>query len=101
MALCCSPTPDLSKAAYCHVASWADRYLDSGVSMAMDTAESAGSDYDSDNSRSSMETVHHSYSYIPSDVEVSAHVGSRHDRCDAAHQASFKTMFPVWHRYQK
>lgn len=67
------------------MASWADKYLDSGVSMAMDTAESAGSDYDSDNSRSSVETVHHSYSCVPSDVEVSAHIRSRHDRCDVAH----------------
>ncbi|XP_044048050.1 ras and EF-hand domain-containing protein isoform X2 [Siniperca chuatsi] len=47
------------------------RYLDSGVSLPMDTAESAGSDYDSDDSRSSPETVHHSYSYVPSDVEIS------------------------------
>lgn len=61
-----------SKAAYSHVASWADRYLDSGVSLTMDMAESAGSDYDSDDSRSSRETVHHSYSYIPSDAEVRA-----------------------------
>uniref|UniRef100_H3DPJ0 RAS and EF-hand domain containing 2 n=1 Tax=Tetraodon nigroviridis TaxID=99883 RepID=H3DPJ0_TETNG len=59
-----------SKLAYSHVASWADRYLDSGVSLTMDTVESAGSDYDSDDSRSSQETVHHSYSYIPSDAEV-------------------------------
>nr|XP_046249035.1 ras and EF-hand domain-containing protein isoform X2 [Scatophagus argus] len=47
------------------------RYLDSGVSLPMDTAESAASDYDSDDSRSSVETVHHSYSYVPSDVEIS------------------------------
>ncbi|XP_078113062.1 ras and EF-hand domain-containing protein isoform X2 [Sander vitreus] len=51
--------------------SWADRYLDSGVSLPMDTAESLASDYDSDDSRGSVETVHHSYSYVPSDVEVS------------------------------
>ncbi|XP_034734144.1 ras and EF-hand domain-containing protein isoform X2 [Etheostoma cragini] len=51
--------------------SWADRYLDSGVSLPMDTAESSASDYDSDDSRGSMETVHHSYSYVPSDVEIS------------------------------
>ncbi|TWW76342.1 Ras and EF-hand domain-containing protein [Takifugu flavidus] len=59
-----------SKTAYSHVASWADKYLDSGVSLTMDTAESAGSDYDSDDSRSSRETVHRSYSYVPSDGEV-------------------------------
>lgn len=55
---------------YSHVATWAEKYLDSGVSLPMDTAESAGSDYDSDDSRSSTETVHRSYSYVPSDVEV-------------------------------
>ncbi|XP_041853798.1 ras and EF-hand domain-containing protein [Melanotaenia boesemani] len=54
-----------------HVATWADRYLDSGVSLPMDTAESSGSDYDTDDSRSSLGTVHHSYSCIPSDVEIS------------------------------
>lgn len=64
-----------SKAAYSHVASWADKYLDSGVSVTMDAVESAGSDYDSDDSRSSRETVHHSYSYVPSDVEVSVRTG--------------------------
>ncbi|XP_073327478.1 ras and EF-hand domain-containing protein isoform X2 [Pagrus major] len=62
---------DPSKMTYSHVATWADKYLDSGVSLPMDTAESAGSDYDSDDSRSSTETVHHSYSYVPSDVEIS------------------------------
>lgn len=61
-----------SKTAYAHVASWADKYLDSGVSLTMDTAESAGSDYDSDDSR---ETVHRSYSYVPSDGEVRARAG--------------------------
>ncbi|CAK6951075.1 ras and EF-hand domain-containing protein [Scomber scombrus] len=60
-----------SKSNYSHVATWADKYLDSGVSLQMDTAESPGSDYDSEDSRSSGETVHHSYSYIPSDVEIS------------------------------
>uniref|UniRef100_A0A8C6NR83 RAS and EF-hand domain containing 2 n=1 Tax=Nothobranchius furzeri TaxID=105023 RepID=A0A8C6NR83_NOTFU len=50
------------------VAIWADQYLDSGLSLPMDTAES---EYDSDDSRSSVETVHHSYSYVPSDVEIS------------------------------
>uniref|UniRef100_A0A671X6N6 RAS and EF-hand domain containing 2 n=1 Tax=Sparus aurata TaxID=8175 RepID=A0A671X6N6_SPAAU len=60
-----------SKMTYSHVATWAEKYLDSGVSLPMDTAESAGSDYDSDDSRSSTETVHRSYSYVPSDVEIS------------------------------
>ncbi|KAM8750358.1 ras and EF-hand domain-containing protein isoform 1-T1 [Acanthopagrus schlegelii] len=66
-----SSEPDPSKMTYSHVATWADKYLDSGVSLPMDTAESEGSDYDSDESRSSTETVHHSYSYVPSDVEIS------------------------------
>lgn len=71
MVLWCSWDP--SKMTYAHVATWSDKYLDSGVSLVMDTAESAGSDYDSDDSRSSVETVHHSYSYVQSDVEVRAH----------------------------
>ncbi|XP_029613455.1 ras and EF-hand domain-containing protein isoform X2 [Salmo trutta] len=58
---------DSSKRTYSHVASWADRYLDSGVSLPMD-AESSGSESDSD---VSTETVHHSYSYVPSDIEIS------------------------------
>ncbi|XP_069384535.1 ras and EF-hand domain-containing protein isoform X1 [Paralichthys olivaceus] len=62
---------DPSKTNYSHVASWADKYLDSGVSLPMDTAESLGSDYESDDSRGSVETVHHSYSCVPSDVEIS------------------------------
>lgn len=61
-----------SKAAYSHVASWADRYLDSGVSLTMDMA---GSDYDSEDSSGSHETVHRSYSYIPSDAEVRGRAG--------------------------
>ncbi|XP_069018656.1 ras and EF-hand domain-containing protein [Embiotoca jacksoni] len=63
------PVP--GRRAYSHVATWADKYLDSGVSLPMDTAESSGSDYDSDDSSISGETVHHSYSYVPSDVEIS------------------------------
>lgn len=79
-----------SKTAYSHVASWADKYLDSGVSLTMDTVESAGSDYDSDDSRSSQETVHHSYSYVPSDFEVRAHVGqSVHRDSEATLTCSF------------
>ncbi|XP_029951606.1 ras and EF-hand domain-containing protein isoform X2 [Salarias fasciatus] len=64
---------DRRTATFSRVATWADKYLDSGVFPPMDTAESSGSDYDydSDDSSSSVETVHHSYSYVPSDVEVS------------------------------
>uniref|UniRef100_A0A3B5MRT4 RAS and EF-hand domain containing 2 n=1 Tax=Xiphophorus couchianus TaxID=32473 RepID=A0A3B5MRT4_9TELE len=51
------------------VSTWADRYLDSGLPM--DTVESSASDYDTDDSMSSVETVHHSYSFIPSDIEIS------------------------------
>uniref|UniRef100_A0A8C2XRA9 RAS and EF-hand domain containing 2 n=1 Tax=Cyclopterus lumpus TaxID=8103 RepID=A0A8C2XRA9_CYCLU len=60
-----------SKTTYSQVATWSDKYLDSGVSLPMDTAESSGSDYDSDDGRGSLETVHHSYSCVPSDVEIS------------------------------
>ncbi|XP_040893459.1 ras and EF-hand domain-containing protein isoform X2 [Toxotes jaculatrix] len=49
--------PDPSKTTYSHVATWADKYLDSGVSLPMDTAESSGSDFDSDDSRGSVETI--------------------------------------------
>lgn len=56
-----------SKTTNSHVASWADTYPDSGVSLPMDTTESSGSESDSDDST---ETVHHSYSYVPSDIEV-------------------------------
>uniref|UniRef100_A0A8C7MEX0 RAS and EF-hand domain containing 2 n=1 Tax=Oncorhynchus kisutch TaxID=8019 RepID=A0A8C7MEX0_ONCKI len=56
-----------SKTTNSHVASWADTYPDSGVSLPMDTTESSGSESDSDDST---ETVHHSYSFVPSDIEV-------------------------------
>ncbi|XP_020336370.1 ras and EF-hand domain-containing protein [Oncorhynchus kisutch] len=57
-----------SKTTNSHVASWADTYPDSGVSLPMDTTESSGSESDSDDST---ETVHHSYSFVPSDIEIS------------------------------
>ncbi|KAM4619337.1 ras and EF-hand domain-containing protein [Polymixia lowei] len=62
---------DSGKTTYSHVASWADKYLAAGVPLPMDTAECLGSDGDSDDSRESVETVHRSYSYVPSDIEVS------------------------------
>lgn len=68
--LWCSSELDPSKTTFSHVSTWADKYLDSGVSLPMDKAEGSGSDYDSDDSRVSVETVHHSYSYVPSDMEV-------------------------------
>ncbi|XP_054475464.1 ras and EF-hand domain-containing protein isoform X2 [Anoplopoma fimbria] len=52
-----SPEQDPSKTTYSHVATWADKYLDSGVSLPMDTAENSGSDYDSEDSRDSVETI--------------------------------------------
>ncbi|XP_041966813.1 ras and EF-hand domain-containing protein isoform X1 [Alosa sapidissima] len=62
-------TMDSSQPRYEHVASWAQKYLDSGVTTSMDVDDS-GSDYDSDESRDSIETVHHSYSYAPSELEM-------------------------------
>ncbi|XP_067275047.1 ras and EF-hand domain-containing protein [Pseudorasbora parva] len=50
---------------------WADKYLDSGVSLQIDTEPMSGLNYDSDDSHNSVETVHHSYSSIPSELEVS------------------------------
>lgn len=49
---------------------WADKYLDSGVSIQTDAEPMSGSDCDSDDSHNSVETVHHSYSCIPSELEV-------------------------------
>uniref|UniRef100_A0AAY4BQR1 EF-hand domain-containing protein n=1 Tax=Denticeps clupeoides TaxID=299321 RepID=A0AAY4BQR1_9TELE len=59
-----------SNSNYSHVASWADKYFDSGVALPMDVDGSMASGYDSDESRDSLETVHHSYSYVPSELEV-------------------------------
>lgn len=50
---------------------WADKYLDSGVSLQTDPEPMSASDYDSDDSHNSVETVHHSYSSIPSELEAS------------------------------
>lgn len=103
--LWCSSEPDPTKTTYSHVATWADRYLDSGVSLPMDIVDSAGSDYDSDDSRSSVETVHHSYSYVPSDVEVR----SRHQAqimCQVMPMCCWAVRTNIWiifvcYRYQK
>lgn len=89
-----------------HVATWAERYLDSGVSLAMDMTDSAGSDYDSDDSRSSVETVHRSYSYVPSDVEVRAQIMFKKEmfgdfsKC-CSNCKHLKTVLSVCFRYQK
>ncbi|XP_051513180.1 ras and EF-hand domain-containing protein-like isoform X2 [Myxocyprinus asiaticus] len=50
---------------------WTEKYLDSGVSLQTDTEPMSGSNYDSDDSCHLVETVHHSYSYIPTELEVS------------------------------
>lgn len=79
-----------SKLTYSHVATWANKYLDSGAALPMDTAESLGSDYDSDDSRSSVETVHHSYSCVPSDVEVGG--GGSLGSVDASAACALRTL---------
>lgn len=79
-----------SKAAYSHVASWADRYLDSGLSLTMDMA---GSDYDSEDSSNSHETVHHSYSYIPSDAEVRGRAGCNQNWLKSSREAILTCVF--------
>ncbi|XP_029430934.1 ras and EF-hand domain-containing protein-like [Rhinatrema bivittatum] len=57
------------------VAHWADKYLDSGVSLphslACSDEDNSPSDFGSERSESSEETLHRSYSYVPSDVEMS------------------------------
>ncbi|MBN3275018.1 RASEF protein, partial [Polyodon spathula] len=62
------PTP----AKYSQVASWADNYLDSGVSDSHDAIndQDSSNEYDSDHSNYSEGTVHYSYSCVPSDIEV-------------------------------
>ncbi|XP_026086683.1 ras and EF-hand domain-containing protein-like isoform X2 [Carassius auratus] len=50
---------------------WADKYLDSGVSIQTDTEPMSGSNYDSDDSHNSVETMHHTSYSIPSDLKVS------------------------------
>ncbi|XP_041074567.1 ras and EF-hand domain-containing protein-like isoform X2 [Polyodon spathula] len=63
------PTP----AKYSQVASWADNYLDSGVSDSHDAIndQDSSNEYDSDHSNYSEGTVHYSYSCVPSDIEMS------------------------------
>ncbi|XP_077424270.1 ras and EF-hand domain-containing protein [Vanacampus margaritifer] len=54
------------------VSLWADKYLDSGVSLPLDTTESSASDFDleTDDGRGSTETIHRSYSCAHSDGEL-------------------------------
>uniref|UniRef100_A0A8C9SRU5 RAS and EF-hand domain containing 2 n=1 Tax=Scleropages formosus TaxID=113540 RepID=A0A8C9SRU5_SCLFO len=61
-------TIDSRNEKYSHVATWADKYLDSGVSLTMDPATNSDEEYSSDG-EDPKETVHCSYSYMPSDVE--------------------------------
>ncbi|XP_077373760.1 ras and EF-hand domain-containing protein isoform X3 [Festucalex cinctus] len=57
-----------------NVSLWADKYLDSGVSLPLDTTESSASDLeldlDTDDGRGSTETIHRSYSCAHSDGEL-------------------------------
>ncbi|XP_036417520.1 ras and EF-hand domain-containing protein [Colossoma macropomum] len=63
---------DPTKDKFSLVARWADKYLDSGVSLQTDTDRMSGSNYDSDESQDSVETVEHqSYSYVHSEMEMS------------------------------
>ncbi|XP_072551494.1 ras and EF-hand domain-containing protein isoform X2 [Salminus brasiliensis] len=62
---------DASKDKFSLVARWADKYLDSGVSLQTDTDQMSASNYDSDESHNSVETVHHSDSYVHSEMEMS------------------------------
>ncbi|XP_030045504.1 ras and EF-hand domain-containing protein [Microcaecilia unicolor] len=55
---------------FSNVAHWADKYLDSGVSLPHSDEDNSSSDFESDRSESSEETMHQSYSYLPSDVEM-------------------------------
>lgn len=84
-----------------HVAHWAERYLDSGVSMQMDTTESLGSDYDSDDARSSVETVHHSYSEV--EVRAAEHYHVIVEEGYVKHSASFWNFvcFLLCYSYQR
>ncbi|XP_062860710.1 ras and EF-hand domain-containing protein [Trichomycterus rosablanca] len=61
-----------SKEKFSLVTHWADKYLDSGVSLQTDTDHMSGCNYyDSDTSSTSEVTAHHSYSYVQSELEVS------------------------------
>ncbi|XP_059420904.1 ras and EF-hand domain-containing protein-like [Carassius carassius] len=50
---------------------WADKYLDSGVSIQTDIEPMSGSNYDSDDSHNSVETMHHTSYTTPSELKVS------------------------------
>ncbi|KAF7699172.1 ras and EF-hand domain-containing protein [Silurus meridionalis] len=50
---------------------WAEKYLDSGISLQTDTDRMSGCNYDSDESNDSDDTTHHSSSIIPSEIEMS------------------------------
>ncbi|XP_076847234.1 ras and EF-hand domain-containing protein isoform X2 [Brachyhypopomus gauderio] len=63
---------DPSKEKFSLVERWADKYLDSGVSLQTDTDRMSCTNYDSDDSHDSVETsVHQSYSYVHSEMEMS------------------------------
>ncbi|KAJ8252113.1 hypothetical protein COCON_G00214250 [Conger conger] len=56
---------------YSHVDNWAEKYLDSRSSPMQDATGSSSSEYDSDNTQDSVETVARSYPYTPFNVEMS------------------------------
>ncbi|XP_017566581.1 ras and EF-hand domain-containing protein isoform X2 [Pygocentrus nattereri] len=63
---------DTTKDKFSLVARWADKYLDSGVSLQTDTDRMSGSNYDSDESQDSVETAEHqSFSYVHSEMGMS------------------------------
>ncbi|XP_061781224.1 ras and EF-hand domain-containing protein [Nerophis lumbriciformis] len=53
-----------------NVSVWIDNYRDSGLFLPMDTTESSASDFETDDGRGSSETIHYSYSCVPSDNEL-------------------------------
>ncbi|XP_034032422.1 ras and EF-hand domain-containing protein [Thalassophryne amazonica] len=66
---CDSFKQDFSKP---HVPNWASiDFPDSGVSLQMDTGETSGSDYESDESIGPPKTVNPSFLRVPSDAEIS------------------------------
>ncbi|MCJ8733427.1 hypothetical protein PDJAM_G00223350 [Pangasius djambal] len=60
-----------SKEKFSLVEHWAEKYLDSGVSLQTDTDRLPDCNYDSDESHNSEETTHHSCSYVSSEMEMS------------------------------
>nr|XP_033776643.1 ras and EF-hand domain-containing protein-like [Geotrypetes seraphini] len=83
------------------VAHWADKYLDSGVSLPH-SDDNSPSDFESDRSESSEGTMHRSYSCVPSDVEMSEVDGRAKGKtvsrpvCRSGSSASSKKRLPAF-----